>query len=258
MAFFANDFLNIDPVPAGASGGGPGSALGFEVGILVFSDGGGPGPTIATEYFCVRTTPTRVTPESAEVPGDNNLIVITADLPLITDGDWSVSFSDTNPSAINGNAFRVQALGQGPSMSLGNFLAGLDSPRVMVGAFVSGDRSNAIEILLDGPLTPSDALTVRRSTIGFASEASGGSVYSFAGEDPNPSLDTFVSMGGPPCPITGNADTNFDDVIDFADLNAVLSSFGQAGAQPGDVDSDGVVNFDDLNAVLSAFGLSCE
>jgi len=48
--------------------------------------------------------------------------------------------------------------------------------------------------------------------------------------------------------------------VNFADLNAVLSAFGQSGA-PGfsgaDLNDDGVVNFADLNAVLSAFGAQC-
>lgn len=55
------------------------------------------------------------------------------------------------------------------------------------------------------------------------------------------------------------ADVNTDDMIDFADLNAVLSNFGDTGESlPGDINLDGDVNFADLNAVLSAFGTSCE
>jgi hypothetical protein len=57
-----------------------------------------------------------------------------------------------------------------------------------------------------------------------------------------------------PCP-----DANGDNIVNFTDLNAVLSSFGQAGVGiPGDVNGDGVVNFADLNAVLSDFGTTCE
>ncbi|MBX3352593.1 MAG: choice-of-anchor B family protein [Phycisphaeraceae bacterium] len=55
-------------------------------------------------------------------------------------------------------------------------------------------------------------------------------------------------------------DANNDGTVNFADLNAVLSSFGEAGFMPGllqgDVNNDGVVNFADLNEVLSNFGLS--
>ncbi len=71
----------------------------------------------------------------------------------------------------------------------------------------------------------------------------------------------WVAVIGPPC--TG--DTNGDDVINFADLNTVLSQFGQSGPLPpptpgyraGDVNNDGLVSFSDLNAVLSAFGRAC-
>ncbi|MBX3353571.1 MAG: hypothetical protein KF684_11620 [Phycisphaeraceae bacterium] len=50
-------------------------------------------------------------------------------------------------------------------------------------------------------------------------------------------------------------DTNGDGVINFADLNAVLTDFGRAGeGLPGDVNCDGAVNFADLNVILSAFG----
>ncbi|MGP1310360.1 MAG: dockerin type I domain-containing protein, partial [Phycisphaerales bacterium] len=55
-------------------------------------------------------------------------------------------------------------------------------------------------------------------------------------------------------------DTNGDNVVNFADLNAVLSAFGETGAtgfSGADVNADGVVNFADLNAVLSAFGTGC-
>lgn len=50
-------------------------------------------------------------------------------------------------------------------------------------------------------------------------------------------------------------DTNGDGVVNFSDLNMVLSQFGQSGAGlAGDVTGDGTVNFADLNAVLSTFG----
>ncbi|MBX3351816.1 MAG: hypothetical protein KF684_02685 [Phycisphaeraceae bacterium] len=58
-----------------------------------------------------------------------------------------------------------------------------------------------------------------------------------------------------PCP----GDSNGDGVVNFADLNAVLSDFGQSGmGLPGDVNGDGVVNFQDLNLVLSNFGATCK
>ncbi|MGP1309250.1 MAG: hypothetical protein ACTS27_03515 [Phycisphaerales bacterium] len=54
------------------------------------------------------------------------------------------------------------------------------------------------------------------------------------------------------------ADINGDGVVNFTDLNAVLTSFGQNGANPpGDTDGDGDVDFSDLNTVLSNFGVDC-
>lgn len=53
-------------------------------------------------------------------------------------------------------------------------------------------------------------------------------------------------------------DVTGDRVVNFADLNVVLSQFGQTGAGlQGDITGDGVVNFADLNIVLSNFGTIC-
>lgn len=60
----------------------------------------------------------------------------------------------------------------------------------------------------------------------------------------------------PSCP----GDTNADLRVDFADLNNVLSGFGQQGPPafaPGDLNADGRVDFFDLNQVLSSFGAVC-
>ncbi len=55
------------------------------------------------------------------------------------------------------------------------------------------------------------------------------------------------------------ADVNGNGVVDFGDLNVVLSNFGQnvAPGTNGDATGDGVVNFADLNLVLSGFGQNC-
>ncbi|MGP1309773.1 MAG: hypothetical protein ACTS27_06215 [Phycisphaerales bacterium] len=53
-------------------------------------------------------------------------------------------------------------------------------------------------------------------------------------------------------------DTNGDNTVNFADLNNVLSTFGQTGpGLAGDVNGDDIVNFDDLNTVLTNFGTEC-
>jgi hypothetical protein len=60
-----------------------------------------------------------------------------------------------------------------------------------------------------------------------------------------------------PTPCVGDVD--FDRVVNFADLNTVLSNFGAADITlPADLNADGVVNFADLNLVLSAFGAQCD
>src|SRR5690606_24360972 len=57
---------------------------------------------------------------------------------------------------------------------------------------------------------------------------------------------------------TLGADTNGDNIVNFADLNTVLGAFGQTGAgNPADVTGDEVVNFADMNAVLAEFGADC-
>lgn len=65
-----------------------------------------------------------------------------------------------------------------------------------------------------------------------------------------------VMVGAAPCP----GDANGDNVVNFSDLNLVISNFGATGAPgtvPGDVTGDGVVNFADLNLVISNFGNVC-
>ncbi len=53
-------------------------------------------------------------------------------------------------------------------------------------------------------------------------------------------------------------DATGDAVVDFVDLNLVLSDYGRAGvALPGDLNLDHSVDFLDLNEVLSGFGAAC-
>lgn len=51
-------------------------------------------------------------------------------------------------------------------------------------------------------------------------------------------------------------DANNDGVVDFDDLNAVLSNWNTPGPI-GDIDNSGFVDFDDLNLVLSNWGNNC-
>lgn len=63
---------------------------------------------------------------------------------------------------------------------------------------------------------------------------------------------------GQAAPAFCDGDSNGDNLVNFFDLNAVLSAFGQNGfCLSADMDGDGAVNFPDLNIVLSAFGQNC-
>ncbi len=66
---------------------------------------------------------------------------------------------------------------------------------------------------------------------------------------------TFERVTATPCP----GDANGDRVVDFLDLNLVLSFFGQSvtAGTSGDLNGDGAVDFLDLNIVLSFFGTAC-
>ncbi len=72
----------------------------------------------------------------------------------------------------------------------------------------------------------------------------------FGGEtDMTPGVSTFRTRF--------QSDVNADGTVNFADLNLVLSQFGQSGNNLiGDANKDGTVNFSDLNLVLSTFGSS--
>lgn len=62
--------------------------------------------------------------------------------------------------------------------------------------------------------------------------------------------DLVITLGTPQLP----GDANGDGVVDLADLNLVLQSFGLDGSD-GDLNGDGVVNLADLNILLQSFGL---
>jgi hypothetical protein len=67
-------------------------------------------------------------------------------------------------------------------------------------------------------------------------------------------LWTFTGDGPIDCP----GDTNGDGAVDFADLNAILATYGESGFADGDVNGDCAVEFSDLNEVMSNYGGECE
>lgn len=100
------------------------------------------------------------------------------------------------------------------------------------------------EIRIADFMTPTSTMRVRF----VAADAGSASVAEAAVDDVR-----VITLGCDAVP----GDTNGDGVVNFVDLNAVLSTFGSSGApgfDPGDIDADGDVDFADLNAVLSNFG----
>ncbi len=233
VAVLAADFLNITP----DGGGAVGSAVSFEVALVVWSDGAGPGADIPTEYMCLRTDPTRVAPTDAALDPANNLIRVVASQPLVTDGDDTVATYDTDAAVLDGEDFRVRVNGVGASQTLQDFLGALDTPRTVTGVTISGDFETILEIALDGAVAAgADETLVLNSTIGFASETALGNVYSFAGEDPNPDLATFQSMNRA-------ADLGFID-------SPLLQGTGQSGFGNGLLEIWVAVDFDDAINVV--------
>ncbi|MFG0293970.1 MAG: hypothetical protein ACF8MJ_12565 [Phycisphaerales bacterium JB050] len=62
----------------------------------------------------------------------------------------------------------------------------------------------------------------------------------------------LIEVAGSECP----GDATGDDAVDLADLNLVLTNFGNTG-ESGDVTGDGQVDLADLNLVLANFGTGC-
>ncbi len=78
------------------------------------------------------------------------------------------------------------------------------------------------------------------------------------GVGPNAGAASRVVKWVSVCSVECEGDTNGDNIVNFTDLNTVLSEFGQTGSGfAGDVNGDDVVNFTDLNIVLSNFGTTC-
>lgn len=77
-------------------------------------------------------------------------------------------------------------------------------------------------------------------------------------QEPAPAPTTFASSTVYNLYMTVGVpgDVNKDGLVNFADLNVVLSQFGGPGS--ADMNLDGVVSFADLNAVLSNFGAGAE
>jgi hypothetical protein len=111
------------------------------------------------------------------------------------------------------------------------------------------------EVLSDAPGEYSGTQTGTLTILNATPEQAGQYrclVINYCGIDLSPTANVTVTAA---C----SGDTNGDGVVNFTDLNAVLTSFGQSvpPGTGGDVNDDGVVNFTDLNEVLANFGVEC-
>lgn len=82
----------------------------------------------------------------------------------------------------------------------------------------------------------------------------------FAEGDANGEIDVLVIDRGAASACPG--DTNGDGVVNFTDLNAILTAYNSVDGDPGynpgaDIDADSDVDFADLNVVVSAFNTNC-
>ncbi|MGP1309600.1 MAG: hypothetical protein ACTS27_05325 [Phycisphaerales bacterium] len=174
-------------------------------------------------------------------------------LVFVWDGAVWTSIGETQP---NGSAIITMAVfddGSGPALFVGGEFESIDGVPANGIAKWDGESWAAVE------LTDQENPGIVR-TFASSHAATGELRGLFVGGDFQrliPTGDDFLAryVG---CAAFCPGDTNGDGVVNFADLSAVLSTYGQTGeALPGDVDGDGTVTFSDLNAVLSAFGVEC-
>ncbi len=182
--------------------------------------------------------------------GNANLAVNVLNRGTITPG--------TSPGvwAINGN-YGQTATGRYAWEAAGTGVAQADRINITGNASLGG----TLDISLSGGFVPDwgDSWTI----MSYGSRT--GDFTSFVAPALAPNLFWWRSVGATTyvLGVRNGADTNRDGVVDFLDLNNVLSFFGQAAAGTfglpgliGDANEDGAVDFLDLNLVLSFFGQS--
>ena len=202
-----------------------------------------------------------------DVPGDGRVIVASRAYDN-GDGTWRYEYAVHNlDSHLSGRGFSVPV----GNSTLTN--VGFHSP-----FYHSNDGHNGAAPFSNTPWASSNSGGVQSwMTDSFAQNPNAnalrwGTTYSFwftssSAPEQSEATITMYRSGGPatiaaaivgPASCTLTADTNGDNVVNFSDLNVVLSAFGQTGpGNPADVNNDGVVNFSDLNGVLSEFGTDC-
>lgn len=175
-------------------------------------------------------------------------------------GAWSgVDLTDLGDGTydVTGGAVLVTAAATGPEgfVYIPSGSPEFPTDTLLVSEYSAG-RVSAFEI--DANADPVTA--TRRVMVSGLSGAEGAAI------DPTTGDFLFSTFGGGnrvivirgfdrPCP----GDVNFDSVVNFGDLNTVLSNFGMSSDPvDGDTNGDCFVNFADLNTVLSSFGQTCE
>lgn len=172
-------------------------------------------------------------------------------------------WSESGSNRVKTGFFRAVRGGTGYELELllstGRTLRGRnsDTPYEIVALYLADEDSVASGAFHSGALmqsiAPGRAATAPSSLFAFGGavvnatiqyERAGGAVEEY---------DAALFVG----PLRGlAADANGDGVVDFVDLNIVLSAFSMSGpsASAGDLNGDGVSDFLDLNLVLSQFG----
>ncbi|MGP1310775.1 MAG: hypothetical protein ACTS27_11310 [Phycisphaerales bacterium] len=165
----------------------------------------------------------------AQINPDYNPIDPPNDDPFLNTSVVGVDVADTNADWMNDGQYRTLELRLSAN---GVLRVSIDGQRIYAGP---GAFSNAVDLL---------AFESENNTFG-------------KGQDMRIDDVEFV-CDAPPCA----ADFNLDDVVDFADLNTVLTNYGALFIVPpqyflGNANNDDAVDFADLNAVLTSFGMTC-
>lgn len=172
-----------------------------------------------------------------------------------------VSRSTTSGAQGNSNSFQVWVSADGRFVTFASVASNLvpDDTNEVSDVFVhdrSTSRTSRVSVAAHGAQSLGDSSSPAISADGrfVAFHCRDGLLIP---ETPCGGMNVYVRYE-PPC----LGDANGDDVVNFTDLNWVLSQFGQAGLQApwnmeGDVTGEGVVNFADLNIALSEFGSAC-
>lgn len=172
-------------------------------------------------------------------------------------------WSETSSSRVQTGFFRAVRTQQGYEierlLSTGRVIRGRNSatPYTIVSLYLADEDSLAPGAFHSGSLLQS--ITPGRTV------NSPSNVFAFGGAVVNATIHYDRSAGvieeydatlfvGPLRALA--ADANGDGVVDFIDLNIVLSEYAMSGPSvgAGDLNGDGVVDFLDLNLVLSQFG----